>query len=164
MFTGWPGEGSSCASPVIGLVVGTNPPYAITDFITIYPKFGSYAGSPPTFSGVVPAAVLQMYITLASACLAQARWLDMWPMAMALFVAHYATLYLRSEGNPGTTAGQIAASGLEKGIQTSRGTGPISAGSQLVQLPDWGAWAETTYGVQLATLANTMGSGFLLAI
>lgn len=149
-------------SPASGMVVGTNPPYAIADFLAIYPKFGTIttAGDgTTTYTGVVPQVVLQMYVSLASASLMQARWLDMWPMVMTLFIAHYCTLYLRSEGNPGTTAGQIAASGLEKGIKVAQSAGDVSESRQLVQgIEDFGSFNQTTYGVQFATLAKTIGS------
>ena len=212
---------------VVGMVFGSNPPYTIVDFLSMYPKFfgpftsvtasitqGSpvvvLSGSPPvipaglaagqlvvdgnfpagtmikSISGssvtltnaatstvpaeqlmvysapLVPIVAVQLWINLASSCLMTARWFDLWYMAMGWFVAHYCTLYLRSEGNPGTSAAAVASSGLEKGIQVSRGTGPINASAQLVQLADWGAWTETTYGTQLVTHANSIGSGILV--
>ena len=111
-------------------------------------------------ASTVPLPVVVMYIALAQACLQYNRWLEQWNYAMALFTAHYCTLWLRSEGNPGTTAGQLAASGLEKGIIVSKSAGDVSAGSQLPSgLESWGAWQETTYGVQLATLAKIVGWG-----
>jgi Protein of unknown function (DUF4054) len=109
---------------------------------------------------VVPPFVLQMFINLANASLQQSRWLDTWPFAMSLFVAHFATLYLRSEGNPGTTPGQIAASGLEKGIAISKAAGDVSYSSELVKgLDEWATWAQTSYGAQLATFAKAIGAG-----
>ena len=113
------------------------------------------------FNLIMPQAVLQMYINLASACLSIARWLDFWPMAMALFVAHYATLYLESEGNAGSSAAAIAISGLERGLEVSQSAGDTSIGTQFLtdQLPGFGAWLRTTYGTQLATIAQSIGFG-----
>jgi hypothetical protein len=239
----WWGTGPECYgfaatfTNAANLAFGTNPPYQISDFLAIYPKFGvgaqaitqaaispapgtGYAlndvlvpvqidangatltvtavgvgglitalvvsnggtgysvanGIPVTggagsgalvnitaispYSGVIPQAVLQLYINLANACLMQARWFEMWPMAMALFVAHFCTLWLRSEGNPGTTAQQVAASGLEKGIIVSSAAGDVSLSRQVLSdLAGFAAWGETTYGTQLATFAKIVGIG-----
>lgn len=112
----------------------------------------------------IPPAVLQAYINLASAQLSQYRWGAIWPIAMAWFVAHYATLYLRSEGNYGSTAGQIASSGLTKGILVSKSAGNVSATIEVPGgLEDWGAWQETEYGIQLITQAKVIGMGMIYA-
>jgi hypothetical protein len=112
------------------------------------------------YNGVVPQAVLQAYINLASASLVQARWQDTWVLAMGLYVAHFVTLYLRSEGNVGSTAGAIASSGLEKGIMVSSGAGDVSKSIQVgTDLMDWGTFGETTYGSQLVTFAKIIGMG-----
>ena len=141
-----------------GIVVGSNPPYTLADFVAFYPKFGEVKDE--IFTGTVPAAAINMYIALASASLMQGRWREAWTMVMGLYVAHYCTLYLRSEGSAGTTAGAIAASGLEKGITISQSAGDVSKSSQLVQgFEQWGAFAQTTYGTQLITLAKTVGRG-----
>jgi Protein of unknown function (DUF4054) len=112
----------------------------------------------------IPQAVLQMYINLASAQLSQCRWGANWPIAMAWFVAHYATLYLRSEGNFGSTAGQVASSGLTRGIMVSKSAGGVSATIEVPKgLDDWGAWTETEYGTQLVTMAKVVGMGMIYA-
>jgi Protein of unknown function (DUF4054) len=222
---------------------GGNPPYQVSDFLSIYPKFGTWAqaiqavtfagtmtgyavgdtlvpvqpdasgalitvgsvdanGSiltatvtqggegfsiasnlPTTTSGAgtgalvnvtqldtpnlvanLPLAVLQLYIALASSSLSSERWGPAWPLAMALYVAHFATLYLRSEGNPGSTPGRIAASGLARGIIVSSSAGGVSKTIEVPKgLEDWGMWTSTEYGVQLATLAQTVGMGMIYA-
>jgi hypothetical protein len=117
--------------------------------------------SPPNIV-CIPPAVLQMYINLASACLQSARWFDYWPIAMAWFVAHFATLYLRSEGNVGTTPGQIAASGLTKGIMVTKSAGNVSAMIEVPKgLDEWGHWTESEYGIQLSSTAKIIGWGFM---
>lgn len=108
----------------------------------------------------IPPAVLQMYINLATACLQSARWFEYWPIAMAWFVAHFVTLYLRSEGNVGTTAGQIAASGITRGIMVTKSAGNVAATIEVPRgLDDWAAWTSTEYGIQLATAAKAVGIG-----
>lgn len=112
-------------------------------------------------SAVVPTLVLVTFINLASAHLSQSRWLDSWYFGMALFVAHFTTLYLRSEGNPGSTPGAIARSGLEAGITVSASSGNVSKSVQTVgdDLPGYAAWKKTEYGTQLATMAKIVGMG-----
>ena len=46
---------------------------------------------------VVPVMVVQLYLNLATASLVQARWQDAWYIAMSWFIAHYLTLYARSD-------------------------------------------------------------------
>lgn len=211
------------ASAASGSVWGSNPPYTLSDFLAVYPKFfgpataapggtittgtaslaftalaagaaagqlitgpglpggttiSSISGSTLTLSNqatatetsqaysiytapVVPLVVLQLYINLALASIMQARWQGTWLLGMALFIAHYTTLYMQSESaTPNTTAAQVAASGLQKGIAISKAVGDVSAGYQPLQgLEDWGSFQLTTYGVQLATIAQAIAAG-----
>lgn len=111
-------------------------------------------------STTIPLTVLLMFISLASSHLVQARWQDSWQFAMALFVAHFATLYAKSDGNPNSTTGQIAAQGLAGGIQVSKSAGDVSVAYQPIQgIENWAAWNLTTYGQQLATMARIIGMG-----
>lgn len=139
------------------LVFGQNPPWALNDFLSVYPKFfgapttispASYTNGSQTLtlpiaglsvgtflvgpglasntiitavqsgtvtvnnavlstqtnatitaylSPVVPTAALLLYVNLANASLQFARWQDNWYIGMNWFVAHYATLYARSD-------------------------------------------------------------------
>lgn len=128
------------------------------------PATETSSGEPLTIwnATLVPVAVIQMWIALASACLIQARWDAMWTMAMGLFVAHYATLYARSDGDPTSNIGQAAAQGLAFGIQVAKSVGDVSVNYQAVDLADWGAWNLTTYGQQLAQMARGIGAGPML--
>src|SRR6185312_11676962 len=107
----------------------------------------------------IPTAVIQTYINLATASLQSARWFDSWLLGMHLFVAHYCTLYLDSEGNPGSTPGQVAISGMGKGILISKSAGDVSGSYETVIDKDWGAWNLTKYGQQLVQMAKIIGSG-----
>ena len=142
--------GISAASNVI---IGTNPAYSSSDFLAVYPKF----------TDLVPGAVLTMFVNLATACLMKARWQDQWKFAMALFIAHYCTLYLQSEGNPGSTAATVAASGLAKGVLVSKSAGDVSASMETLvgDWASWGAWVLTSYGQQLMTQAKMIGFGIM---
>lgn len=109
----------------------------------------------------VPIAVIQLYINLASASLQYGRWLDTWKVGMGLFVAHFLTLYLQSDGNPASSAGQIATSGLARGIAVSKAAGDVSVSYEtlLKGMEDWGSFALTSYGQLLVTFARTLGQG-----
>lgn len=203
-----------------------NPPYTVTDFIQIYPKFigpptpltslGLTAGSPivtnlttaqiqglsvgqlvvnlnsvpydtlitavgsntitlsnpPTQNDTVltvyetpfmPIIVIKTYVMLALASVMSTRYFQSWPMMMALFVAHYSTLYMRTEeGVPNITAQQVAVSGLTKGIIVSRSAGDVSARSDISNMAsydEWGAWGETQYGELFITVARATNMG-----
>jgi hypothetical protein len=109
---------------------------------------------------VIPMVVINCFITLATASLVQPRWLDTWYLAMAMYVAHFCTLWLRSENVPASVPGAIAAAGLARGITVSKGAGPVSQGIQPVAgLEDWAGFTQTEYGVQLITFAKCIGAG-----
>lgn len=109
----------------------------------------------------VPMYVLQLYVNLATSSLVQARWQYNWVFAMALYIAHFSTLYLQSDGDLASTPGQAASAGLAKGIATSKAAGGVSIGYSPMTggNEDWGAWNLTSYGQQLAGLAKCVGSG-----
>jgi hypothetical protein len=109
---------------------------------------------------LVPLAVLNVYINLASASIMQSRYQDGWALAMALYIAHFVTLWLQSDGTPATNAAQAAQQGMARGIQVSKSVGDTSVSFQPLQgIEDWGAWNLTMYGLQFATMARVIGSG-----
>ena len=142
------GQLSSYANNIL---IGTNPPYASADFFAMYPKFQALN---------VPAPVFNAYIAYASGCLSQARYMDMWQLVMGLFIAHYVTLYLKSDG-PAVT---VATAGMAAGIQTSKNAGDVSVGYTPLQMPEAGAFALTVYGQQLWQLGMALGSGGMLLV
>jgi len=106
----------------------------------------------------VPILVLLIYVQLANACIFQARYQELWPLAMALFIGHYATMWLMSQGNPTTTAGQVAAAGLQTGILTSQSVDGVSAGytNALVDF-EWGGNLQlTSFGASLLSIAGAI--------
>lgn len=115
-----------------------------------------FYASPP-----IPLAVLNVFINLASASIMQSRYQDGWALAMALFIAHYATLWTEPEGIP--TAGQIAQQGLARGIQVSKTVADTSVTYQaLTGFEDWGAWNLTKPGQLFMTMARVIGAGPML--
>lgn len=139
---------------------GDNPAYTVDDFIAFYPQFGP---SGPVDAPVwpIPKAVLTAYIALASACLAQPRWQDHWSFGMALYVAHFATLYLQAMAAVGSPAAVIAEAGMERGIQVSKSAGDLSVSYQAIVSgwESWGQWNLTTFSQQLMSFARIIGMG-----
>lgn len=113
----------------------------------------------PSANLALPTQVIQVFINLATACLQQAKWQDAWLYAMHLFVAHYCTMYLNTEGAPGTTPASVAVSGNGKGILVTKSAGDVSGGYQTVIDENFTSWNLTAYGQQLATFAKVIGMG-----
>lgn len=112
---------------------------------------------------LIPIAILNAYIYLATSSVFQVRYNEMWSTAMGLFIAHYATLWLQAEASgPNSTAAQAAASGLAMGIKTSKSAGDVSVGLQPVNIEKFGAWNLTLYGQHFATIGAALGSAGML--
>lgn len=117
-----------------------------------------YVGPP-----VIPPVLLNSLIALASSALVQARWLDSWPLGMAWYIDHYATLMMQSGGELGSTCGAAAAASLKQGILVGASAGGVSESLQPVPgLENFGAWNMTSSGVLLATQAKAIGAGLSL--
>jgi hypothetical protein len=113
----------------------------------------------PYTASQLPQSVIQVFINLASASLQQARWRDSWLFGMHLYIAHYVTLYLSSEGQPVSSAGRAAISGLGKGIAVSKAAGDVSVSYETQVDENFTSWNLTTYGQQLVTMAKIIGMG-----
>jgi hypothetical protein len=110
----------------------------------------------------LPILVIQIYINLARSSVMQARWQDAWQLGMALYVAHYCTLWMGTETGPNSTAAQVAMSGMETGIALSQSVGDVSYSAELPgDTKDWGEWNLTRYGQQFIQFARVAGSGFM---
>lgn len=110
---------------------------------------------------LMPLVAILTFITLALNSVMQQRYQDSWLVAISLFVAHYCTLYMRTEsGVPNVTASQVAASGLTKGVIIVRSAGDVSATSKVLEgYEEWGAWRETQYGELFITIARGVACG-----
>lgn len=142
---------------------GDNPSYTLEDnFYVMYPQFKPGTDG----NSVVPAAILQIFLNLANACIKEARWHDMWSMAMGFFIAHFATLWLQGTANSGSGAAGVLAAAQAKGLNISKSVGDVSAGydysSIANDLDGWAAWKLTIYGQQLATFGKLAGKGGIM--
>ena len=115
---------------------------------------------------LVPISVLTAYATMASSRLNYAKGGANWIAGMCLFISHFATLWLKTEGNAQTMPGQAAAAALRVGIAVSKSVGSESIGYQPVTtgFESWGMWQGTDYGVQLIELATMVGWGIVVLL
>lgn len=166
------GLASTAKLYVGGPVTGDNIPFdatveSIVNYATITisaPASGTGATTLIINQTILPAAALQMYAALASTYLQQARWRDTWAMAMGLFIAHFATLYLQSMAAPGSPADAVVSAGTARGLVSSETAGPVSVSYESIatDLDGWAAWKLTAFGQQLATFAKIIGKGPML--
>ena len=132
--------------------------YTIEQFQQDYPQFFNSSGE-----CLLPTAMLQQFVNMANTCIQPDKWLDSWQYAAGLYVAHYATLYLRGYSSSNETPQQAAASGALVGVVQSATLGDssvtydttaVTAGTE-----DWGDLNSTTYGQMLANRAKLIGMG-----
>lgn len=137
--------------------------YTVEDFQADFPQFFTAEGQP-----LVPATMLQEFVTMANVSMQPDKWLDSWRYAVGLYVAHYATLYLRTYSESSSTPAQAAATGALVGIVKSATLGDSSVSydtSAITQgTADWGDLNATTYGQLLANRAKLVGMGGSYAI
>lgn len=142
--------------------------YTLTMFQADFPQFftPSDASTNPG-TCLVPETMIQEIITMANACVQPDKWLESWRYAVGLYVAHYATLYLRTYSEDSPTAAQAAASGALVGVVKSATLGDSSVTYDTTAVTkgteDWGDLNATTYGQMLANRAKLIGmSGTLV--
>lgn len=132
--------------------------YTLEQFQEDYPQFfnaeGNFLGS---------GTMLQEIINMANLSIQPDRWGESWRYAVGLYVAHYATLSLRSYAAYNEDSAQAAATGALTGVvnsatlgdaSVSYDTSAITAGTE-----DWGDLNATTYGQMLANRAKLVGMG-----
>jgi hypothetical protein len=138
---------------------GTNPPYILSDFYSMYPQFG--AATDGTY--VVPELMAQLYLDLANTCIKEARWHGYWKVGMSLFIAHFCTLYVQGVADPDSGAAGILKAGQARGLETSVSVGDVSVSTdfQIIAngIDGWAVWKSTTYGLQLAGIGRLLGKG-----
>ena len=141
---------------------GTNPSYALSDFIAMYPQYGPNADG----DYLVPTLILQMYTDLANACVKQVRYRSSWALCMGFFIAHFATLYLQGIASPGSSAAQVLDAGRAQGLTTSESVDGVSVSTDYstiaASLGNWAAWNLTVYGQQFATIGKMVGMGGMM--
>ena len=156
MFWGKPQFlGVKAAASNIGHAIGN---YTAQMFQQDFPQFFTAEGD-----CLLPETMLTLFISRANAAIQPDKWLDGWQYAAGLYVAHYATLYLRTYAPSSTTASQAAATGALVGVVKSETLGDTSVSYDTDALTkateDWGGLNATQYGQMLATEARLVGMG-----
>jgi hypothetical protein len=130
-----------------------NPPYTREDFLAIYPQF----------TRVIPANVIDFYISMANASLSYDIYRDQWVYAMGLYVGHFLTLWLQMTNglDENSPASKIIQNSMAQGLLASKSAGSLSLSydNSTVDndLQGWAAWKLTKYGMLFASLAKLMG-------
>ncbi len=137
--------------------------YTAEQFRQDFPQFFT-----PDGVSLVPETMLAEIINVANACVQPDKWLESWRYAVGLYVAHYATLYLRPYAESSPTAAQAAASGALVGVVKSATLGDSSVSYDTSALTkgteNWGDLNATTYGQMLANRAKLIGAAGSYAI
>ncbi len=152
------------ASNIVG---GNKTKYTVAMFLADFPQFSKIETEGETTKTVslVPESMLNQFIVMANNAIQEERWFDKWQYATGLYIAHYATLYLKSyapassdndattASASGTTTGNVA-SASEGDQSISYDNSAITSGTE-----KWGTWNATTYGQQLVIEAGLLGKG-----
>lgn len=148
----YPNDLNSLIATASNIKLGENPIYTKENFFAFYPQFENQ----------VPEAVIDSFINLASSNLNQKRWNKSWEFGMALFIAHFLTLYVKTSGTVENPNSNLSA-GNVRGIQTSKSVDGVSVSydvsSILTSMDGWGSYKLTEYGIQLLTMARLLGKG-----
>lgn len=152
--------GAKAAAANIGQSQGN---YTAEQFQQDFPQFFS-----PDGVSLAPCSMLAEIINMANASVQPDKWLESWRYAVGLYVAHYATLYLRTYAQSSPTAAQAAASGALIGVVKSATLGDSSVSYDTSALTkgteNWGDLNATTYGQMLANRAKLIGAAGSYAI
>ena len=112
---------------------------------------------------LIPETVLNEFVSLTNATIQPDKWLESWRYGAGLFLAHNATMYLRSYREFSATPQEAADSGQVIGIVQSASLGDASVsysdGTQTMATQGWGDLNATQYGQLLATKARFIGMG-----
>lgn len=137
----------------------TNPNYTVDDFLAIYPQFGQDSKG----NYIVPSTVIQIYIEAAVACINQNRFRSFWKIAIAYYIAHFCTLWLRSSVSADEGKEAVTEAGYTEGVLTGSSVDGVSYSMDVTSaaqdLDGYAAWKSTSFGIQLATLAKQQGKG-----
>lgn len=119
-------------------------------------------------TSLVPSSMLEMFIQMANAAILEERWFEKWRYAMGLYIAHYATMFLRSYSESSQSPQDAAISGAVVGNVASATLGDSSVSYDNTAInkatEQWGTWNATQYGQLLVTEARLVGLGGTYAI
>lgn len=152
-------------------IVGENTSvYTEEMFLQDFPQFAQKQTPPaePEYVSLIPPFILQQFITMANAAIQEQRWFEKWRWAMGLYIAHYATLYLRtySDGSPNVQAAANSGALIGTVASATLGDASVSYDTRAIvaATEKWGAWNSTAYGQLLVTEARlvSMGGAYII--
>ncbi|MCI9535517.1 MAG: DUF4054 domain-containing protein [Lachnospiraceae bacterium] len=125
-------------------------------------------GGENTVIGLVPGAMLETFMAQANDSVLPSRWGSMWRYAVGLYVAHFASLYLKTYASGSDSPAQAAGRADQVGAVKSAAMGDTSISydnsAVIAGTEKWGAWNATQYGSQLVTMARMVGMGGMLVL
>jgi len=138
--------------------------YTAEMFQADFPQFFTRGTEEVPAASLLPPAILEEFVHQANASIQPDKWLEGWRYACGLYIAHYATLFLRTYEPEGSDSpAQAAATGALVGVVTSAKLGQdsvaYSADALTKATADWGDLNATQYGQLLATRARLVGMG-----
>jgi hypothetical protein len=132
-------------------------------FQEMFPQFYTAGSDEKPAACLVPSTMLGIFLSMANSAIIPSQWGELWEYAAGLYVAHYATLYLRTYAESSATPAQAAASGALVGVVSSAKLGQDSVSYDTDALTKatekWGDLNATQYGQLLATQARLAGMG-----
>lgn len=144
----------------LGRSVGS---YTEAMFQADFPQFYTAATEDAPAACLVPPAMLELFVQMANESIQPDKWGTLWRYAAGLYVAHCATLYLRTYSPSSDSPGQAAATGALVGVISSAKLGSDSVTYDTDALTKategWGDLNATQYGQLLATKARLVGLG-----
>ena len=150
-------------------IVGDNTSVYTSDmFSEDFPQFTEKPDHSGYRNSFIPLHMLDSFIKIANAVIQETRWFEKWRWAMGLYIAHYATLYLRMFSDGSSSARGAANSGALIGVVSSSTLGDTSVTydtrALVAATEKWGAWNSTSYGQLLVTEARlvSMGGSFII--
>lgn len=138
--------------------------------INIALAFRNLTKADEVIESVIPDDILDMFIAMGLYYIQECRWGPKWRFAIGLYIAHYATLYLRSykpaseTNNPGSAAGSGGIVGVMKSAQLGDSSVQYDVSSVINATEDWGAFNSTVYGQLLVTEVRLIGLGGMYII
>lgn len=142
------------------IILSDNPNFTQTDFSSVFPVF-KIADTEVTDGGEIPQSVFNLFKAMSDKAIKYKRYNEQWKYIMCLFIAHYLTLYLRTqEGDP--SAQNALKGSLPIGLASSKSVDGLSISNDFVWANDsdfagYGTWKQTIYGQQLITLTSMYG-------
>lgn len=137
--------------------------YTAEMFLQDFPQFTDGGGE-----GLCPESMLELFVAQANDSILPSRWGTLWRYAAGLYVAHFASLYLKtfaeSSESPAAASRGAEQSGIVKRVQMGDTNIEYDPSVVTAGTADWGMWNATSYGQQLASMMRQVGMGGMLAL